>query len=112
MIARSMGKPFTGAQAVDVIAFLRAASLSYLGRCFFSTENGRIGLGPKGLRVGDQICVIRNALTPFIIRPGVGEGGSRLIGETYVDGLMYGEAFGLVEEGKWRRICFERDATK
>ncbi|CAF9913174.1 MAG: hypothetical protein ALECFALPRED_008657 [Alectoria fallacina] len=47
MIACSMGKPFTDAQAVDVNVLFRAASLSCLGRCFFSTENGRIGLRPE-----------------------------------------------------------------
>lgn len=106
-IARSMGKPCTDAQAVDVNVFFRSASLGCIGRRFFSTEHGRIGLGPEGVRVGDQICVIRNAWTPFVIRSGEGKGCSRLIGEAYVDGLMYGEAFGLVEEGNWGRICLE-----
>lgn len=70
-------------------------------------RNGRIGLGPKEVSVGDQICVIQNAWTPFVIRAGQGKGCSGLIGEAYVDGLMYGEAFPLVVEGNWGNICLE-----
>lgn len=65
---------------------------------FFSTANENIGLGPEGVRVGDQICTIWNPWAPFVFRLGEGECCSRLSGEAYVDGLVYGEAFGAVEE--------------
>lgn len=107
IISSSMGKAFPDAQAVDVSNFFRATASVCLGRCFFATHNGRIGLGPEGVVVGDEICVIRNAWTPFLIRSGEGEGCSRLVGEAYVDGLMYGEVFGLVEESEWGRIHLE-----
>lgn len=107
VIVRWMAKPYADAQGVDVNLFFRAAALGCMGRCLFSTANGRIGLGPKEVRVGDQICVIQNAWTPFVIPPGQGKGCSGFIGEAYVDGLMYGEAFPLVEEGHWGNICLE-----
>ena len=32
---------------------------SALGRCFFRTKNGNIGLAPSGTRIGDTVCVRR-----------------------------------------------------
>lgn len=67
-------------------------------RCFFSTENGRIGLAPAWAEPGDRICIFYNGLSPFVIRPTKEDPQQyRLMGEAYVDGVMYGEAFGLGE---------------
>ncbi|KAH7420020.1 heterokaryon incompatibility protein-domain-containing protein [Cadophora sp. MPI-SDFR-AT-0126] len=38
-------------------------------RCFFITSLGYIGLGPKGLRPSDVICVPTGASVPYILRP-------------------------------------------
>ena len=60
---------------------------------------GRIGLAPGlGQSKEDKICIFYGGLTPFIIRP-THEDPNRytLIGEAYVDGVMYGEAFALDE---------------
>jgi hypothetical protein len=66
------------------------------GRSFISTRGGRVGVAPLSARQGDLICIFYNGFTPFIIRP-IQDGQFRtsyeLIGESYVDGLMYGEAF-------------------
>jgi Heterokaryon incompatibility protein (HET) len=66
------------------------------GRSFFSTRGGRIGIGPLHTKPGDLVCIFYNGYLPFIIRLITGNGTEKsynFIGESYVDGLMYGEAF-------------------
>ena len=69
------------------------------GRRFFSTDGGRIGLGEPDTMPGDLICVFYGARTPFILRRNENSTTYRLIGETYVHGIMYGEALQLSENG-------------
>jgi hypothetical protein len=59
-------------------------------RRFFVTENGRIGLGPVGAEVGDEVCILFAGEAPFVLRNKTGS--HRLIGECYVHGIMDGEA--------------------
>ncbi|KAI0148562.1 hypothetical protein GGR57DRAFT_234648 [Xylariaceae sp. FL1272] len=76
-------------------------SLSYMaamarmaGRRPFKTQNGYIGLGPSDLAVGDTLAIPYGAPVPFAFRP-IAEGDEpnsfRLVGETYVFGIMDGE---------------------
>jgi hypothetical protein len=68
-------------------------------RSFVSTEGGRIGLVPDHARVGDLICVLHNVSTPLILRPrAYDEKIHELIGESYVHGLMSGEALDMYSE--------------
>ena len=61
------------------------------GRQFFVTEDGHMGLGPHGLKEGDQICIMYGLSVPFVIR--YRESGLySLLGECYVEGIMNGEA--------------------
>ncbi|KAI4200792.1 MAG: hypothetical protein LQ350_003700 [Teloschistes chrysophthalmus] len=66
-------------------------------RCFFATANGRIGIGPADTKPGDDVRVIIFCPTPYILR----ERGSvyEFIGEAYVDGMMYGQALEMVDQG-------------
>ncbi|KAI0538215.1 heterokaryon incompatibility protein-domain-containing protein [Xylaria digitata] len=66
------------------------------GRCFFTTETELMGMGSGFMAVGDIICVPLGCRTPIILRPD-GNGEYRLVGDTYLDGYMYGRA---VEEWK------------
>jgi hypothetical protein len=61
-----------------------------LGRRFFVSEEGKFGLAPPNARKGDHITVFHGAETPFILR----KSGStfQIVGESYVYGLMNGEA--------------------
>lgn len=77
-------------------------------RLFFATRGGRIGLGPADTKAGDTVAVAFYCPTPYVLRRRDGGGGSRwlLVGETYVHGIMYGEALslfsdGLVQETSW-----------
>lgn len=49
---------------------------------------------------GDLICIIPSVQMPLVIRPVEGkERTFRMIGSSYVHGLMYGEAFQTSEPG-------------
>jgi hypothetical protein len=78
--------------------FLNSVTDACDGRSFFSTESGRIGLGPLDTKPEDIVCIFYNGCTPFIVRTigidGIGN-EYQFLGESYVDGLMYGEAFEL-----------------
>lgn len=66
-------------------------------RRFFVTEKGGMGIGARNVRVGDKVCVVEGACVPLILREMEGEeGGIRkflYIGDSYVDGIMRGEAY-------------------
>ena len=68
------------------------ASLEYVAwrRRFFTTRKGHIGLGPLSMKPGDSVCILNGGQVPFLLR----KDGThhRFIGESYVHGLMAGEA--------------------
>lgn len=66
-----------------------------LGRRLFVSEAGYFGLAPPNARKGDQVAVLFGAETPFILRRA--GSGFQVVGESYVHGLMDGEAI-----NKWR----------
>lgn len=81
------------------------------GRCFIITEDGHVGLGPWIVKEGDVLCLIPGAKVPYVFREvsGVdsdaGTGGEndnvlkkyRLVGEAFLQGLMRGEVFNVIE---------------
>ena len=69
-------------------------------RDFIATEHGRIGWGPEGVEAGDVITVFDNGIVPYILRPRQPNEPMLLVGQTYIDGLMYGEVFNMEKEKK------------
>lgn len=71
-------------------------------RRFFATRGGRIGLGPVDINVGDTVAVAFYCPAPYVLRRRGGGDGGRwgLVGETYVHGIMYGEALSLFSDGR------------
>ncbi|KAK3207209.1 hypothetical protein GRF29_103g218942 [Pseudopithomyces chartarum] len=68
-----------------------AALVRYaLGRRFFISKDGYFGLAPSSAREGDLVAVIYGAKVPLVLR----RNGSafEVVGESYVHGLMQGEA--------------------
>jgi len=61
-------------------------------RVFFRTSTNHFGLGPVGAREGDQICVLLGCDAPMLIRAD-SHGRYKRIGEIYVCGFEYEEAF-------------------
>jgi len=58
-------------------------------RCFFTTSDGFMGVGPYNIRRGDLAVILFGADVPFILRED-GDGYS-LIGDAFVYGVMNGE---------------------
>ena len=107
------------------IPWLGWISMSCASRRFFAT-NGSIGLGPPTMEVGDSICVFPGAKLLYVLREvhhdsqeshGVQQGECsampeerlfedryKIIGEAYVHGFMFGEAFTASSRGNMRRF--------
>jgi hypothetical protein len=68
-------------------------------RCFFMTNTGHLGHGPKIVREGDVLVVFKGATCPSILRAVKDE--YRLIGGAYVPGLMRGEVFTTGLQSEW-----------
>ncbi|KAK4148675.1 hypothetical protein C8A00DRAFT_19531 [Chaetomidium leptoderma] len=67
-------------------------------RCAFVTAGGWLGFGPPGMRAGDVVVVLIGADVPFVVRPLENKKEDEeedyvMVGEAYVDGLMFGELF-------------------
>jgi hypothetical protein len=94
----------------ELVAYQKVVSDACHARRFFVTDHGRFGLGPWKAKKGDTVCILLGGETPFLLRrtecpkktrradeennmPRVYHG---LVGEAYVDGLMYYE--GSMEE--------------
>jgi hypothetical protein len=65
-----------------------------IGRRVAVTKKGYIGLFPPLTEVGDVVCVVEGAPAPFTLRPVDSQGPLRyrLVGETFLLGIMDGEA--------------------
>ncbi len=61
------------------------------GRTFCRFDDGRVGWVPDKAEVGDQVVIFLGAQVPILLRP---HGSAYLVvDETYVDGMMDGQAF-------------------
>ena len=63
-------------------------------RRLFKTRGGYLGTGARSLRHGDEVWILHGAGVPFVLRPQP-NGNYRLIGESFVYGVMHGEVQGL-----------------
>jgi hypothetical protein len=61
------------------------------GRAFITTHGGRIGVAPEECKSGDQIFSLVGGNLPYILRPTAKVPEYRILGETYVHGVMDGE---------------------
>jgi hypothetical protein len=63
-------------------------------RAVFHTTTGHIGLGPRCAQPGDVVTILYGCKVPMVMRPlsGLPEGSYRLLGTSYVYGIMDGEA--------------------
>lgn len=55
------------------------------------TESGHVGLGPMAVEPGDVVCILRDAVMPMILRPVDGGNSFKVVGESYIHGIMFGE---------------------
>ena len=66
-------------------------------RCYFSTEGGRLAIGPRRVQPGDAICVLLGARMPFILRR-TNDESYIFIGDSYVHGLMDCETLDMLDK--------------
>lgn len=65
----------------------------FASRRFFITEKGRVGIAAGGTVVRDAVVVVKDYEYPLMMREG-SEGCWKLVGQAYVEGVMYGEVLG------------------
>lgn len=80
------------------------------GRVFFSTHQGRVGMGPHNIREGDSVCALLGGKPLYVLRQAsvssTGEFATyHLIGEAYVDSLMEGQALRSEGNSTTEDIC-------
>jgi hypothetical protein len=85
---------------VQVLEDMRVALRATLHmRRFAVTKQGYFALVPRGATVGDEVVVFEKCCVPFLLRrvqePGLNGEVFELVGETYVHGIMRGEAMDM-----------------
>lgn len=86
-----------------VVWFGRCFGRSVNNRRLFLTRDGRVGCGPKLMKAGDVVFVMKGAQTACILRPVEGKDYWLFVGEAYVHGIMHGEIFDQ-EEINWEWV--------
>ncbi|PMD57286.1 HET-domain-containing protein [Hyaloscypha bicolor E] len=71
--------------------FESVALIAMAERKFFITKDGRFGLGPSLLQDGDICCVFMGCRMPLIIRPTSTPNHLKVVGPSYIHGVMHGE---------------------
>lgn len=61
-------------------------------RRIFLTSRNYLGIAAESTDIGDEVWILPSQATPFVMRPSENDDSLTLIGEAYVDGIMYGEA--------------------
>lgn len=74
--------------------FAKNVRTSLRGRSFFKTREGFFGVCPESVIDGDQVFVILGCSSPIVLRPVAIQGKTchRIVGESYVPGIMHAEA--------------------
>ena len=84
--------------------------MSHLGRrSFFSTARSeRLGMGNEGIEDDDEVWMLNGASVPVILRP-LPNGHYAFCGDTYIQGMMYGEVANEPDSGRdaEKRIIIE-----
>ncbi|KAH7111216.1 HET domain-containing protein [Dactylonectria macrodidyma] len=82
----------------DASSYIMLARNFCLNRTFFITSNQRMGIGPSGTRPGDCVAVILGGGVPCVLRRR--DRGFLFVGESYLHGIMKGEAILAWKNGK------------
>ncbi|KAM0795427.1 heterokaryon incompatibility protein-domain-containing protein [Usnea florida] len=92
--------PSAFANAAVYLGYIHGACRN---RSFITTKEGYIGLAPSETKPGDQICILLGCRIAMILRP-ASHSQHQVVGESYVHGLMDGEAFLGPFPGKYQSI--------
>lgn len=97
---------------LDMVSFGVPSRFSWVqalnDRRVFVTSRGWVGIGPAVTSVGNEVCVLFGSPTPMVVweLPSAGEKLVRLCGESYVHGIMQGEAVQAMEAGDFEETTF------
>lgn len=111
-VLTQLGLPVKGASGStrnicgDTHRFLATTEELCRGRCFFVTKGGLMGLGPRIMSPGDKVCILFGSQVPFVMRPSPLEQQYRLCGESYIQGIMNGEAIEQLKQGTLTESVF------
>ncbi|KAH8691727.1 heterokaryon incompatibility protein-domain-containing protein [Phaeosphaeriaceae sp. PMI808] len=83
-----------------------AALRACYGRRQFVMENRAVGIGPAAMQTGDVVCVLFGGCVPYILRATETDGLYRIVGESYVQGMMQGEVIKEWKAGKFAKQRF------
>lgn len=107
MISGNDGQPasstYSQEEQHDSMLYYHQLQAYCINRSFSITENGFYGLVPLLTRPGDVSCVLLGVDVPFILRPHEAV-SFKMLGESYIHGIMGGEVKELVE----RKEVFEQ----
>lgn len=82
----------------DPVAYASLARNFCLNRRFFITSNSHLGVGPRWTQKGDLVCVLFGGGVPYVLSP---KGKNyTFIGQSYVHGLMEGQAIDAWRKGE------------
>jgi hypothetical protein len=62
-------------------------------RKFIRTERGYMGLAAGKVQLGDQIWLLKGSKVPIVLRANETGDGWKVVGDSYVHGIMFGEGF-------------------
>lgn len=68
---------------------------------FFRTKEGHMGMGGLAVEENDSVRVVSSCPVPLVLRHRE-DGSYQLIGDSYVHGIMHGEA---VKSARWEDVC-------
>jgi len=100
----SLSINFEGLSPPSAYSYSLIATHALKQRRLFYSKKGYFGLGPAVMQPGDIVCVLFGAQVPFILRRK--DSRYQLVGESYVHGIMYGEAIKMLEDGELEKQTF------
>ena len=100
----SLSINFEGLPPPSAYLYRSTAAYALKQRRLFYSKKGYFGLGPAVMRPGDIVCVLFGAQVPFILRRK--DSRYQLVGESYVHGIMHGEAIEMMEDGELEKQTF------
>jgi hypothetical protein len=87
-------------QREDALVYYSKVRSVCMNRSFIVTEGGYFGLAPLLTNPGDISCILIGVDVPFILRPYIEGVQFRLLGESYIHGVMKGQVKGRVDRGE------------
>jgi hypothetical protein len=78
---------------VDTLISGKQEHMAYGQWRFVKTKKGYVGIAPGSTRPGDWVSVLVGGKVPLVLRRAEDSEGWSLVGESYIHGIMQGEAF-------------------